>query len=76
MIRASDLFPHPDNVGEAEYRAIYDLIDGVLADMDDEDDSYSDQQKLAHAAAILNEFISSAESMKRRIKQFKYQRSF
>ena len=62
MIRASDLFPDPDNVGESEYRAIYDLVDGVLADMDDEDESYSDEQKLAHVSAILNAFIDSAEA--------------
>jgi hypothetical protein len=75
MMRASDLFLHPDNIGESEYRAVYDLVDGVLADMDDEEESYSDEQKLAHASAILNAFIDSAESMKRRLKQFKHQRS-
>lgn len=75
MMRAGDLFPDPDNIGESEYRSIYELIDGVLADMDDEEESYSDEQKLAHVSAILNAFIDSAESMKRRLKQFKQQRS-
>jgi hypothetical protein len=72
MIRANDLFPHPDNIGESEYRAIYDLVDGVLADMDDEEESYSDEQKLVHVSAILNAFIDSAAVMKRQLCQFQH----
>ena len=75
MIRAADLFPDPDNVGESEYRAMYDFLDGVLADMDDEAESYSDDEKLTHVWAILNSFIDTAVSMKLRVKQFKHQRS-
>jgi hypothetical protein len=75
MIRAADLFPNPDNVGESEYRTLYEFLDGVLADMDDEDESYSEDEKLHHVSAILNSFIDTAVSMKLRVKQFKQQRS-
>lgn len=75
MTQISDIFVDPDNVGEAEYRAIYDLLEGVWKDMDDEDESYSDSQKLDHMLAMLNEFIVSAESMKRRLKVIRQQRN-
>lgn len=68
MTQISDILVDPDVVGEAEYRALYDFLNGVWKDMDDEEGSYSDDQKFAQMVAILIEFQSCAEEMRRRIK--------
>lgn len=71
VTQISDILVDPDLVGESEYRAIYDLLEGVWKDLDDEDNSYSDNEKITFIVSVLNEFISSAEAMKRRIKIWK-----
>ena len=74
MTQISDILVDPDLVGESEYRAIYDLLNGVWKDMDDEDESYSTADKIELMLSILNEFIGSAEAMKRRLKVWKNRR--
>lgn len=64
----SDILPDPDLVGQAEYRAIYELLDSALHDMAVENGGYDEAEKFAHLQSILNEFIAHAESMKRRLK--------
>lgn len=71
MTQISDILVNPDVVGESEYRAIYDLLNGVWKDMDDEEESYSDEEKVNLMLSMLNEFIGSAEAMKRRLKVWK-----
>lgn len=71
MTQISDILTDPDIVGESEYRAIYDLLRGVWKDMDDEDESYSTADKIELMLSMLNEFIGSAEAMKRRFKIWK-----
>lgn len=72
MTQISDILVNPDVVGESEYRAIYDLLNGVWKDMDDEEESYSDEEKVNLMLSMLNEFIGSAEAMKRRLKVWKH----
>lgn len=68
MTQIREILVDPNLVGESEYRAIYDLLEGVWKDLDDEDESYSDSDKLDFMLSMLNEFILSAEAMKRRIR--------
>lgn len=70
MTQLSDILIDPDIVGESEYRAIYDLLNGVWKDLDDEDESYSDTDKINFMMAMLNEFILGAEAMKRRFRMW------
>ena len=68
MKQLSDILADPDLVGESEYRAIYEFLNGVWKDLDDEDNSHTDDQKFAAMVSILAEFQMHAENMRRRIK--------
>lgn len=72
MTNINEILANPDLVGESEYRAIYDLLESVWKDLDDEDNSYSDDEKINYMLAMLNEFVSSAEAMKRRIRVWQH----
>lgn len=73
MTQLSDILVDPDVVGESEYRAVYDLLADVWEDLQNENEygPYSDDEKITFLVSVLNEFISSAESMKRRLKAWK-----
>lgn len=70
-IQISDIFVDPDLVGEAEYRAIYDLLKSAWKDLDDDYPNCTLDEKLAFIISMLNEFIVSAEVMKRRVSLWK-----
>jgi hypothetical protein len=70
MTQISDIFVDPDNVGESEYRVIYELLDDAWQDIAD-DSAYSADEKINHLAEVLTEVIHSAEAMKRRLKIWK-----
>lgn len=70
MTQISDIFADPDNVGESEYRAIYELLDDAWQDIADNSE-YSADEKINHLAEVLNEVIHAAEAMKRRLKIWK-----
>jgi hypothetical protein len=57
-----DTLTHPDDVGESEYRAIYECLQDALRDTPDED-------KKAHALAMLEEFKEWAKALRKRIKK-------
>jgi len=67
----SDMFVDPDIVGESEYRVIYETLEDVWQDMADHDDGADPEQKVNTLIDVLNEFISSAEAMKRRVRVWK-----
>lgn len=70
MTQISDIFVDPDNVGESEYRVLYELLDDAWQDIA-HDSEYSIDEKINHLAEILNEVVHSAEAMKRRLKIWK-----
>jgi hypothetical protein len=65
------MFVDPDIVGESEYRVIYETLEDVWQDMADHDDGADPEQKVNTLIDVLNEFISSAEAMKRRVRVWK-----
>jgi hypothetical protein len=71
MTHINEMFVDPDIVGESEYRAIYDTLEDVWQELCDSNDDTTPEQKVDHIIAVLNEFISSAEAMKRRAKIWK-----
>lgn len=71
MTHISDMFVDPDIVGESEYRVIYETLEDVWQDMADHDDGADPEQKVNTLIDVLNEFISSAEAMKRRVRVWK-----
>jgi hypothetical protein len=56
-----DILEHPDDVGQSEYRAIYECISDALSDV-------SDMVKKELAIAMLGEFEAWAKALKKRIK--------
>ena len=59
-------FADPDDVGESEYRAIYDTIaDGLTSQ--DEDDPDASPSELADA--MLQSFIASAQAMRKQLRK-------
>jgi hypothetical protein len=57
-----DILEHPDEVAASEYWAIYECVQDALQDTPDED-------KKAHALAMLDEFEKWAAALKERIKK-------
>lgn len=55
-MKMRSVFSHPDDVGQSEYRAIYDCINDAVVDMDDD-------ERVAHIVAMLHEFISISSGM-------------
>jgi hypothetical protein len=71
MTHISDMFVDPDIVGEAEYRVIYETLEDVWQDLHDHEADTDPAQKVDTLIAVLNEFISSAEALKRRARVWK-----
>lgn len=57
-----EMLTHPDDVGESEYRAIYECVSDALQNTPDED-------KKAHALAMLEEFEEWARALQKKIKK-------
>ena len=55
-----DVFPNPDNIGDSQYRAIYETLDGAM-----EDCVPADREDLIRT--ILEEFKEWSESLLRRL---------
>lgn len=71
MTHISDMFVDPDIVGESEYRVIYETLEDVWQDLHDHEANIDPAQKVDTLIAVLNEFISSAEALKRRARVWK-----
>ena len=55
-----DVFPNPDNIGDSQYRAIYETLDGAMEDCEPAD-------REALIRTILEEFKEWSESLLRRL---------
>jgi len=55
-----DVFPNPDNIGDSQYRAIYETLDGAMEDCEPAD-------REALIRTILGEFKEWSESLLRRM---------
>lgn len=55
-VKVIDIFPHPDNVGQSEYRAIYEHLRDYLRDCPED-------ERHEMCESILEEFVTHAQSM-------------
>jgi hypothetical protein len=62
--------PHPDAVGESEYRAVHELIESVIASIKPAvaGDANADDEVMDTVLASLNELIESATTLRRAFK--------